>query len=69
MNEVVDSVRRVTAIVGAIAEASREQSDGIEQVNVAIGQMDEVTQKMRCWCKRPLLPRNRCKHRHPCWHR
>ena len=45
MNEVVDSVRRVTAIVGAIAEASREQSDGIEQVNVAIGQMDEVTQK------------------------
>lgn len=45
MNEVVDSVRRVTAIVGAIAEASREQSDGIGQVNVAIGQMDEVTQK------------------------
>ena len=45
MGEVVDSVRRVTDIVGEISSASREQSDGIAQVNNAIAQMDEVTQQ------------------------
>ena len=45
MSDVVDSVQRVTDIVGEIAEASREQSIGIEQVNQAISQMDEVTQQ------------------------
>ena len=45
MNEVVDSVRRVTDIVAEISSASQEQSDGIEQVNIAITQMDEVTQQ------------------------
>ncbi|MCO4855149.1 methyl-accepting chemotaxis protein [Herbaspirillum sp. WGmk3] len=45
MGEVVTSVQRVTDIVGEIAEASREQSTGIEQVNRAITQMDEVTQQ------------------------
>jgi methyl-accepting chemotaxis protein len=45
MSDVVDSVKRVTDIVGEIAEASREQSTGIEQVNQAITQMDEVTQQ------------------------
>jgi methyl-accepting chemotaxis protein len=32
-------------IIEQIAAASREQSDGIEQVNQAIGQMDQVTQQ------------------------
>ncbi|MBP0599653.1 MCP four helix bundle domain-containing protein [Herbaspirillum sp. LeCh32-8] len=45
MTEVVSSVRRVTDIVGEITAASSEQSDGIEQVNIAITQMDEVTQQ------------------------
>ena len=45
MNEVVESVRRVTDIVGEISSASREQSDGITQVNNAIAQMDQVTQQ------------------------
>jgi methyl-accepting chemotaxis protein len=45
MSDVVDSVQRVTDIVGEIAEASREQSTGIEQVNQAITQMDETTQQ------------------------
>ena len=45
MNEVVNSVRRVTDIVAEISSASQEQSDGIEQVNIAISQMDEVTQQ------------------------
>jgi len=45
MSDVVDSVRRVTDIVGEITSASQEQSDGIEQINLAITQMDEVTQQ------------------------
>ena len=45
MEEVVTSIRRVTDIMGEITTASQEQSGGIEQVNHAIGQMDEVTQQ------------------------
>jgi methyl-accepting chemotaxis protein len=45
MNEVVDSVKRVTDIMSEISAASNEQSQGIEQVNVAITQMDQVTQQ------------------------
>ncbi|NRR30744.1 MCP four helix bundle domain-containing protein [Oxalobacteraceae bacterium] len=45
MNEVVDSVRRVTDIMGEIMSASQEQTDGIEQVNVAIIEMDNTTQQ------------------------
>ncbi|MDP2110778.1 MAG: hypothetical protein Q8N48_16455, partial [Thiobacillus sp.] len=39
------SVKRVTDIMSEIAAASQEQSSGIEQVNQAIAQMDEVTQQ------------------------
>ena len=45
MDEVVTSVRRVTDIMGEITSASREQSIGIDQVNEAISQMDQVTQQ------------------------
>lgn len=45
MTEVVDSVRHVTDIMAEILAASQEQSAGIEQVNTAIVQMDEVTQQ------------------------
>ena len=45
MSEVVASVRRVTDIMGEITSASRSQSDGIENVNHAIHQMDGVTQQ------------------------
>jgi uncharacterized phage infection (PIP) family protein YhgE len=45
IGDVVDSVRRVTDIMSEIASASQEQSDGIEQVNGAISQMDQVTQQ------------------------
>lgn len=45
MNEIVDSVERVTGIMGEILLASNEQSTGIEQVNQAIGQMDQITQQ------------------------
>jgi len=45
IQEVVASVRRVTDIMAEITAASVEQSSGIEQVNTAITQMDEVTQQ------------------------
>ncbi|TXG98041.1 MAG: methyl-accepting chemotaxis protein [Nevskiaceae bacterium] len=45
MEEIVTSVKRVTDIMGEITAASQEQSSGIEQVNQAITQMDEVTQQ------------------------
>jgi methyl-accepting chemotaxis protein len=45
MEEVVTSIRHVTVIMGEITAASREQSTGIEQVNLAISQMDEATQQ------------------------
>lgn len=45
MNEVVASIKRVHDIMGEITAASQEQSDGIEQVNQAITQMDTVTQQ------------------------
>ncbi|NQE49090.1 methyl-accepting chemotaxis protein [Herbaspirillum rubrisubalbicans] len=45
MEEVVASVKRVTDVVAEITAASGEQSDGIEQINQAIVQMDEVTQQ------------------------
>jgi methyl-accepting chemotaxis protein len=45
MTEVVSSVRRVADIMSEITLASREQASGIEQINLAIGQMDQVTQQ------------------------
>ena len=45
MEKVVGSIQRVNDIVAEITAASREQSDGIEQVNQAIVQMDQVTQQ------------------------
>ncbi|AGG90042.1 MULTISPECIES: methyl-accepting chemotaxis protein [Rhodanobacter] len=42
---IVDSVKKVTDIVAEIAAASQEQSVGIDQVNRAVMQMDEVTQQ------------------------
>jgi len=45
MHDVVESVHRVSTVIQEIATASREQSDGIDQINIAIGQMDETTQQ------------------------
>ncbi|OEZ66643.1 methyl-accepting chemotaxis protein II [Janthinobacterium sp. HH103] len=45
MHEIVDSVHKVSSIVGHISAASDEQRAGIEQVNQAISEMDHVTQQ------------------------
>jgi methyl-accepting chemotaxis protein len=43
--EIVTGVRRVTDVVSHIATASAEQSVGVEQVNRAVTQMDQVVQE------------------------
>jgi methyl-accepting chemotaxis protein len=45
LEEIVASIRQVADIVSDIAAASSEQSSGIGQVNIALTQMDEVTQQ------------------------
>ena len=45
MQEIVTAVQHVTDIMGEIAAASHEQASGIDQVNRAVAQMDEVTQQ------------------------
>ena len=45
MGKIVDSVKKVAHIMTEITDASREQSVGIEEVNRAINQMDEMTQQ------------------------
>ncbi|QCB47707.1 methyl-accepting chemotaxis protein [Hydrogenophaga sp. PAMC20947] len=45
MSEIVGSVQRVSDIIGEITAAAGEQSDGIGQVNVAVNQLDQMTQQ------------------------
>ena len=45
LNEIVELIKQVASIVSDIANASAEQASGIEQVNKALNQMDEVTQQ------------------------
>jgi methyl-accepting chemotaxis protein len=45
LGEIVESIKRVADIVADIANASAEQASGLEQINKALTQMDEVTQQ------------------------
>jgi methyl-accepting chemotaxis protein len=45
MTEVVDSIRRVTEIMGEISSASAEQAAGVAQVGDAVAEMDQATQQ------------------------
>ncbi len=45
MTDIVNAVTRVTDIMGEIASASDEQSRGIDQVALAVSEMDRVTQQ------------------------
>jgi methyl-accepting chemotaxis protein len=45
MSQIVESVQRVCDIIGEISAASVEQSEGIGQVNVAVSQLDQMTQQ------------------------
>jgi methyl-accepting chemotaxis protein len=45
MHDIVSSIKRVTDVMTEITHANREQSSGIEQVNEAIIQIDDMTQQ------------------------
>ena len=45
MEEIVAAIKRVTDIMAEIAAASQEQTSGIEQINQAVVQMDQMTQQ------------------------
>jgi methyl-accepting chemotaxis protein len=45
MDEIVVGVRRVADLMREVTVASQDQTSGIEQVNQAVGQMDQVTQQ------------------------
>jgi methyl-accepting chemotaxis protein len=45
MQEIVDSVRRVTDLIGEITASANEQRDGIAQVNQAVSNLDQMTQQ------------------------
>jgi methyl-accepting chemotaxis protein len=45
MTEIVSSVQRVSDIIGEISAASLEQSKGIEEVNIAVSELDQMTQQ------------------------
>ncbi|MEL3891767.1 methyl-accepting chemotaxis protein [Ferrovibrio sp. MS7] len=45
LNEIVGEIKKVSDIVAEITAASAEQSNGLEQINTAIGSMDETTQR------------------------
>jgi methyl-accepting chemotaxis protein len=45
MSEIVGSVQRVSDIIAEITAGASEQSDGIGQVNLAVGQLDQMTQQ------------------------
>jgi methyl-accepting chemotaxis protein-1 (serine sensor receptor) len=45
MSDIVDSIGKVTTIMGEIASASNEQASGIDQINQAVSQMDDVMQR------------------------
>ena len=45
LEEIIDSVKKVSNLIVDIATSSQEQSSGIEQVNTAISNMDEMTQQ------------------------
>jgi methyl-accepting chemotaxis protein len=43
--DIVGAIKRVSDIVAEIAGASREQASGLDQINTAVGNMDEMTQR------------------------
>ena len=67
MDEIVGSVKRVTDIIGEIAAASHEQTAGIEQINQAVTQMDQVTQQNAALVEEAAAAASRCRNRPAIW--
>jgi hypothetical protein len=69
MEEIVDSSKRATDIMGEITAASHEKTQGIEQINQAVTQMDRVTSRMLRSPRRRPPQRVRCRSRRRAWFR
>ncbi|KND54469.1 Methyl-accepting chemotaxis protein I (serine chemoreceptor protein) [Candidatus Paraburkholderia kirkii] len=63
MREVSALISRVTQMMAEISASSLEQSVGIEQVNQAVTQMDEMTQQNAALVEQAALPHRRCTSR------
>ena len=45
MERIVQSIQQVADMIGEVTAAASEQSEGISQVNAAVGQLDQMTQQ------------------------
>ncbi|MDH5638870.1 MAG: methyl-accepting chemotaxis protein, partial [Nitrospinota bacterium] len=45
LDEIVDSIRKVSGLMAEITTASSEQARGVEQVNITVAEMDKITQQ------------------------
>ena len=62
MSEVVESIRRVTELMGGISLASAEQSAGVEQVSETVSQMDRATQQTAALVEQSAAAAESLKH-------
>jgi methyl-accepting chemotaxis protein len=62
MSDVVSQIKRVHDLVGEIATASLEQSQGIEQVGHAVAQLDQVTQQNAALVEQSAAAADSMKH-------
>ena len=67
MTDIVQSVQRVTDMIGEITAASSEQSAGVSQVNKAISNLDQMTQQTLRWWKKARRRRRACASRLTIW--
>ncbi|AOK48017.1 chemotaxis protein [Burkholderia sp. MSMB617WGS] len=63
MNDIRSQVARVAGLIGEISSATREQSDGIGQVNVAVAQLDQMTQQNAALVQESAATADDLKHR------
>jgi methyl-accepting chemotaxis protein len=45
ITDLVSQVKQVSGLIDGISRASREQESGIDQINCAVGQLDQITQQ------------------------
>jgi len=69
MEQVEQSIRRVTSIVNEISNASQEQSTGIAEVGGAVSQMDQATQQNAALVEQAAAAAHACSSRRTTWPR
>jgi hypothetical protein len=67
LNGIVDKVSQIDTLISEIAQSSQEQATGLNQVNAAVNQMDQVTQQNAAMVERPPPPPPTCASRPASW--